>query len=154
MKQKNRRHSKIIDIVRADQIETQDELISKLRESGFDVTQATVSRDIKELNIVKISMKNSGYKYAIKSSNEDRPSAKYANILREAAQSVVSAGNLVIVRTYSGMADASAAAIDLMWHYDILGSIAGDDTIFVATADNRSAEILAGRINEVLRSKN
>ncbi|MBP3332871.1 MAG: arginine repressor [Clostridia bacterium] len=151
---KNDRQAKILELINKYDIETQEVLLAKLSEEGFEVTQATVSRDIKELNIVKISMKNSGYKYAIKSSNEDRPSAKYANILREAAQSVVSAGNLVIVRTYSGMADASAAAIDLMWHYDILGSIAGDDTIFVATADNRSAEILAGRINEVLHSKN
>ncbi len=151
---KNERQSKILELISKYDIETQEVLLEKLSEEGFDVTQATVSRDIKELNIVKISMKNSGYKYAIKNSAEDRPSAKYANILREAAQSVVSAGNLVIVRTYAGMADASAAAIDLMWHYDILGSIAGDDTIFVATADNQSAENLAGRINEVLRHKN
>lgn len=151
---KNERQSKIIELINKYDIETQDGLLDKLREEGFAVTQATVSRDIKELNIVKISMKNLGYKYAVKSSGEDRPSAKYANILREAALSVVSAGNLVIVRTYAGMADASAAAIDLVWHNDILGSIAGDDTIFVATADPRSAENLAGKINAVLGDKN
>ncbi len=150
---KNERQSKIIELINKYDIETQEALLDKLREEGFDVTQATVSRDIKALNIVKISMKGLGYKYAVKSSSEDRPSAKYANILREAALSVVSAGNLVIVRTYSGMADASAAAIDLVWHNDILGSIAGDDTIFVATADARYAENLAGKINEVLGSQ-
>ncbi len=150
---KNERQSKIIELINKYDIETQEALLDKLREEGFDVTQATVSRDIKALNIVKTSMRGLGYKYAVKSSSEDRPSAKYANILREAALSVVSAGNLVIVRTYAGMADASAAAIDLVWHNDILGSIAGDDTIFVATADARSAENLAGKINEVLGTR-
>ncbi|MBQ8742702.1 MAG: arginine repressor [Clostridia bacterium] len=151
---KNERHAKILELISKYDIDTQEMLLEKLREEGFVVTQATVSRDIKELNIVKTSMKNFGYKYAVKSVSEERPSAKYANILREAAQSVTSAMNLVIVKTYAGMADASAAAIDLMWHYDILGSIAGDDTIFVATSDVASAENLARKINEVLGHKN
>ena len=114
---KNERQIKILELIGKYDIETQEALLEKLKEEGFHVTQATVSRDIKELDIVKISMKNSGYKYSVKNNDEERPGAKYANILREATQSVVSAGNLVIVRTYSGMADASAAAIDLMWHY-------------------------------------
>ncbi len=150
---KNDRQTKILELIDKYDIETQESLLERLREEGFDVTQATVSRDIKELNIVKISMKNSGYKYAIKNASPDRPSAKYAGILREATLSVVSAGNLVIIRTYAGMADASAAAVDLMWHHEILGSIAGDDTIFVATSDAPSAESLARKINDVLRSK-
>ena len=147
---KNKRQSKILELISKYDIDTQEGLLDKLREEGFAVTQATVSRDIKDLNIVKISMKNFGYKYAIKDSSQDRPSAKYANILREAATSVTSAMNLVIVKTYSGMADASAAAIDLMWHHEILGSIAGDDTIFVATQDTDAAQQLAQKINGVL----
>ncbi len=150
---KNERQSKIIELINSYDIETQELLLDKLREAGFAVTQATVSRDIKELNIVKVSVKGRGYKYAVKSTSSDRDGTKYANILREAAISVISAGNLVIVRTYAGMADPSAAAIDLTWHNDILGSIAGDDTIFVATADPTSAERLADKINAVLGSR-
>ena len=150
---KNERQSKIIELINSYDIETQELLLDKLREAGFAVTQATVSRDIKELNIVKVSVKGRGYKYAVKSASADRDGTKYANILREAATSVISAGNLVIVRTYAGMADPSAAAIDLTWHNDILGSIAGDDTIFVATADQTSAERLADKINAVLKSR-
>jgi transcriptional regulator of arginine metabolism len=151
---KNERQIKILELRGKYDIESQEALLEKVKEEDFHVTQATVSRDIKELDIVKISMKNSGYKYSVKNNDEERPGAKYANILREATQSVVSAGNLVIVRTYSGMADASAAAIDLMWHYAILGSIAGDDTIFVATADETSAKALAKRIDDVLHRDN
>ena len=150
---KNERQSKIIELINSHDIETQEVLLDKLREAGFNVTQATVSRDIKELNIVKTSVKGHGYKYAVKGTVSERNGTKYANILREAATSVVCAGNLVIVRTYAGMADPSAAAIDLTWHNDILGSIAGDDTIFVATADITSAQKLADKIRAVLESR-
>lgn len=151
---KNDRQLKIIEIIGKYDVETQEALLEKLKEEGYDVTQATVSRDIKELDIIKMSTKNAGYKYSVKKGEDERPSAKYANILREATQSVVSAGNLVIIRTYSGMANASAAAIDLMWHYAILGSIAGDDTIFVATSDEDSAKALTKRIDDVLLRRN
>ena len=135
MKQKNRRHSKIIDIVRAEQIETQDELTARLNEEGFNATQATISRDIKELQLVKTLTSENRYRYSLPSgSNSSQPllPAKFLGIMREGIISVEQAQNLVIVKCYSGMAQGVCAAIDSLERDDVVGSIAGDDTIMCA----------------------
>ncbi len=132
---KYKRHNKIIEIISEYNIDTQDELIARLREAGFDVTQATVSRDIRELKLVKISTEDHKYKYAISSRDEIQISAKYRNLIRETLISVDRANNIVVLKTYAGMANAAAAAIDGMDWEEILGTIAGDDTIFVLMRD-------------------
>ncbi|MDD4772419.1 MAG: arginine repressor [Eubacteriales bacterium] len=131
---KHKRQKKIIEIIASYDIETQDALIDKLRSCGFDVTQATVSRDIKELGLIKAAAKDNKYRYAIPSlptQENNRISIKYRNIIREAIVRVDYAENIVVIKTYAGMAQAAAAAIDGFGWDDIVGCIAGDDTILI-----------------------
>lgn len=150
---KSKRQSRILEIINANNIETQDELILELHRSGYEVTQATVSRDIKELGLVKVSTKDKSYKYSIPSPHTTesmRVSAKYRNIIRETVISIDGAENLVVVKTYSGMAQAAAAAIDGMGWSDIVGSIAGDDTILVVIRSSERAVDFIARFKETL----
>lgn len=150
---KFRRHNRIIELVEENNIETQEELIEKLRESGFDVTQATVSRDIKELGLVKITTKDNTYKYAlpgITGQDSPRVSNKFRNILRETVMKVDFAGNIVVFKTYPGMAQAAAAAIDGLGWREIVGSLAGDDTIFVLLRNTDKAQEFAVDFKESL----
>jgi transcriptional regulator of arginine metabolism len=148
------RHRRILEIIQEYSIETQDELIGKLRESGIAVTQATISRDIRDLRLIKIAYDNgsSKYKYAVSSGEEARISAKYRNIIRETVIKVDSADNIVVLKTYSGMAQAAAAAIDGMNWGEVVGSLAGDDTIFVLMREREAALELADRFRNALRS--
>ena len=148
---KYKRHNKIIEIITEYDIDTQDELIAKLREAGFDVTQATVSRDIRDLKLVKISTKDHRYKYALSAHNDIHISSKYRNIMRETIISVDYANNFVVLRTYSGMAQAAAAAVDGMGWSEVVGTIAGDDTIFVMMRDNNAAVEFAERLKLIGR---
>jgi transcriptional regulator of arginine metabolism len=152
---KNKRHNKIIEIVNSYNIETQDELIDKLRDSGFDVTQATVSRDIKELGLIKAITKDNKYKYAVPSmstTDSIRISVKYRNIIREAVIRVDFAVNIVVIKTYAGMAQAAAAAIDGMSWDEVVGSIAGDDTILVIMRTPEKAQDITRRFKDILNS--
>lgn len=155
---KYKRHSAIIEIINNENIETQDELIAKLKENGYSVTQATVSRDIRELGLVKVSTKNNRYKYALPTTTEtdDKSvfSVKYRNIMRETVRRVDYAQNLVVIGTYSGMANAAAAAIDGMGWEDTVGTIAGDDTILVVMRTTEKAAEFADRIKYTLDENN
>ena len=150
---KQKRHSKIIEIISKYDIDTQDELIARLRESGFDVTQATISRDIRELKLVKISTPDRRYKYALSPHDDIHISAKYRNIMRETIIHVDYANNFVVLRTYAGMAQAAAAAIDGMGWNEIVGTIAGDDTIFVLMRDAGNAVEFAERLKKLGRGQ-
>ena len=123
---KNSRHELILNIIKENKIRTHEALVEELASRGVTVTQATVSRDIKELGIVKVPDAQ-GSIYAV-SARWDNPLKKYASDVEK----VTEAGNLVIIRTNPGMASAVAAAVDREMHSEIAGSIAGDDTIFVA----------------------
>lgn len=127
------RHTAILRIISEQEIETQDDLIAKLKENGFDVTQATVSRDIKQLGLVKTTDGEGKYRYSAPHPSSSGSDSKFKNILSEAIISSESAENMVVVKTYSGMANAAAAAIDALASDRILGSIAGDDTILIVT---------------------
>ena len=148
---KYKRHNKIIEIITEYDIDTQDELIAKLREAGFDVTQATVSRDIRDLKLVKISTKDHRYKYALSTHNDIHISSKYRNIMRETIISVDYANNFVVLRTYSGMAQAAAAAVDGMGWSEIVGTIAGDDTAFILMRDTDMAIAFCNEIKRLLQ---
>lgn len=145
MKHKNRRQEKILEIIKDNNIETQDELTMYLNASGYKATQATVSRDIRELHLVKVMTKENGYRYEQREAEEeDREiSSKARNLLRDSVLSVRRAQNLVIIRCSVGMAQAACTAIDSVENEVIVGSLAGDDTIFLATEDNAHAEALA-----------
>ena len=145
---KSQRHEKIREIIEKHNIETQEELTKYLRKEGFNVTQATVSRDIKAMRLVKIAVHDGGasglrYKYAVNLSKDEMDTAlnaKFKAILGEAVVSTDYAGNLVVMKTYAGMAQASAAAIDSMSIPNILGTIAGDDTILIIMRTEAEAE--------------
>ena len=126
------RHVKIAELIGKYDIETQEELADRLNAEGFQVTQATVSRDIRELKLTKVAMSNGRQKYAaLTEANEDL-SEKYTRVFRDAFVSMDMAQNILVIKTVSGMAMAVAAAIDAMHLHEIVGCIAGDDTIMCA----------------------
>jgi len=147
---KKTRQEKMIEIIQNHEVETQEELANLLQEEGFSVTQATVSRDIKELKLFKVPTENGGQKYAILEPEEEQPGNRYIRVLHDAFLSAQAAQNLLVVKTVSGMAMAAAAALDAMELPEIIGCIAGDDTIFVAVHTAEEAEKLAGKIRKMV----
>lgn len=129
---KTNRQSKIIEIIQKNEVETQDELSALLEKDGFRVTQATVSRDIRELKLTKIPTAGGRQKYAVITDAPENLSKKYERVLREGFLSMDMAQNILVIKTVSGMASAVCAAIDAMKMREIVGSIAGDDTIICA----------------------
>lgn len=148
---KQNRHEKIVELIHNYEIETQEELADKLREEGFAVTQATVSRDIRQLHLSKVSAGGGRQKYVVLKQQEDtRLSDKYIRVLRDGFVSMDMAQNILVLKTVSGMAMAVAAAVDAMKFKEIVGSIAGDDTIMVAVRSVEETRVLMGKINELL----
>ena len=144
---KKNRHSEIIELIEKYEIETQEELADKLKEAGYQVTQATVSRDIRELNLSKISAGNGRQKYIVLSSDDNKLSDKYIRVLRDGFVSMDMAQNILVIKTVQGMAMAVAAAIDAMRFPEIVGCIAGDDTIMVAVRTAEDTKILMEKIH-------
>ena len=129
---KTNRQTKMLELIKKHDIETQEELSDYLQKEGYQVTQATVSRDIRELKLTKVAMSNGRQKYAdLTEANEDL-SEKYTRVFRDAFVSMDMAQNILVIKTVSGMAMAVAAAIDAMHLHEIVGCIAGDDTIMCA----------------------
>ncbi|MBQ1975989.1 MAG: arginine repressor, partial [Clostridia bacterium] len=118
---KVKRHNKIMEIIGSCHIETQEELIDQLRAAGFDVTQATISRDIRELKLVKVMSETGEYKYILPKSGENDGRHVYSKALSGSIKSVDCALNDIVIKTYPGLADAVAAAIDSLHEHDILG---------------------------------
>lgn len=145
---KKHRQQLILDIINQFEIDTQDELVSMLNSKGCEVTQATASRDVKELELVKVAGREKRYKYAQVGSAAYGDRTKYGNIFRESVVSLQYAQNLVVIKTVHGGANSAAAFIDNLSIGDIIGSIAGDDTIFIAT----KSEECAKRITEQLKN--
>ena len=150
---KNGRQKQILTIVSEHDVETQEELIVRLKASGFKATQATVSRDIKELRLIKMATENGHYKYVQSVGEDGKSSAKIDNVLRETVISVRNAGPIVVVRTYAGMAMAAAAAVDAMQINCILGTIAGDDTIFIAVSDEVASDLIEKKIERIIQER-
>ena len=144
---KNSRHTRILEIIGENVIETQDDLIAKLRESGYPVTQATVSRDIKQLGLVKTAAKNGGYQYTAARSDSAGNESKLKNIMRETVLSAQNAENIVVIKTYSGMANAAAAAVDALSGDAI---VAGDDTIFIVVKNDEDAREFTAYVKEII----
>lgn len=125
------RHSKIVELIGKYEIDTQEELAEKLREAGFRVTQATVSRDIRELKLTKVAMDNGRQRYTVMQPR-DSYSEKYIRIMRDGFVSMDRAQNILVIKTVSGMAMAVAASLDALNMHELVGCIAGDDTIMCA----------------------
>lgn len=147
---KLKRHEKIIELVNQYEIETQEELASLLNQAGFRVTQATISRDIRELRLSKVNSHDGKQKYVAMSVKDQGMNDKLSRVLKEAYVSSVEASHLAVVRTMPGMAMAVAAALDAMELSGFAGCIAGDDTIFCALQSDADLELLMGKINKVV----
>ena len=129
------RHKKILGIIKNQEIETQEELSNELKKEGLNVTQATVSRDIKELRLIKILTKNGKYKYATLNGQDNILTDRLVKIFKNSIISIDYAGNILVMKTLTGSAQAAAAAIDAVGLEEVIGTIAGDDTIFLAIRD-------------------
>ena len=147
---KKSRQNKIIELIKTHDIETQDELISRLCEHGFTVTQATISRDIRELRLTKVSGNGGVYKYVLPS-DDKKTAAKFNSTLTESITHVDCALNQIVLKTYPGMAGAVAVGIDSINLTQILGCVAGDDTIIVICRSVEAAESLADNIKHLIR---
>lgn len=147
---KKKRHEKIIELIRQYEIETQEELADRLREEGYQVTQATVSRDIRELKLSKISGGNGRQKYIAFSRDETHLSDKYIRVLREGYVSMDLAQNLLVMKTVSGMAMAVAAAVDALKLEEIVGCIAGDNTIMMAMRNENAAVQVMDKLRRMI----
>lgn len=150
---KNERQEKIVEMVEKYTIETQEELISLLSQLGYDVTQATVSRDIRDLKISKILTPRGTYKYVLPQKPEGT-NVRFKSALSESITKIDWAMNQIIIKTYPGMAQAIAAAIDGIEDESVLGCVAGDDAIIVVTRDIESAERVGADMRRLIRENN
>ncbi len=148
---KNTRHEAILEIIKNNEIETQSELANALIARGVPVTQATISRDIKELQLMKLSTENGKYKYAVKEKEDNEISDRLVRIFRESVLKVTVSENLIVLNTISGSANAAGEAIDSMNRPEIIGSICGDNTIFVAIRTADESEKVAEDFRSLLR---
>ncbi len=139
---KFQRQAKILDLIEKQEIETQEELSEQLRLIGYATTQATVSRDIKELRLIKILSPQTGkYKYAVAATEvENSFSTRLRNIFKECVTDINIAQNIVVIKTLPGLGQAAAMAIDAMRNQSVVGSLGGDDTVFIVMKDNDTAE--------------
>ena len=146
---KIKRHNEIIELIKSREIGTQEELLDLLKSKGYDVTQATISRDIRELNLTKVNNGNR-QKYAVIVKDEEF-SDKYVRVLKEGFVSMLSSGNLIVLKTVVGMAMAVATAIDALEMPEIIGCIAGDDTIFIAVSENNSTVDVMNKLKKLTK---
>ena len=144
------RQNKIIEIINNNEVDTQEKLAALLRESGFEVTQATISRDIKELQLVKELGSNGKYHYVVsgKSKSSDRE-LRLRKIFRESVTSYNVAQNIIVIKTLPGLASAACSTLDSMHIESLAGTLAGDDTAFLAMKDNKAAEGFCHEIEEM-----
>lgn len=148
------RHSKIIELIHKYEIETQEELAERLNQEGFHVTQATVSRDIRELKLTKLAIDNGKQKYIIIPGSDEMINEKYMRVFKDGFLSVDRAENILVVKTVSGMAMAVAAALDAMQWNEVVGCIAGDDTIMAAIRTKEEALAVMEKLRKLVSQTN
>ncbi len=146
------RHSLILDIISDKDIETQEQLADELRKRGVEVTQATVSRDIKELRLVKVLSSSGAYKYATIDKEESSISDRLIRVFSESVISMESANNLIVIKTIVGSAMAAAGAIDALNWREIIGCIAGDDTILVVVKNDELVNDIMKRFSKLMKA--
>lgn len=145
------RHAKILEIIENHEIETQEELAEMLKKNNINVTQATVSRDIKELRLIKVLAKNGRYKYASMKQQESAISDRFVKIFKDSILSIDHASNIVVLKTLVGAGQAAAAALDALDLKEIVGTIAGDDTIFILARKQEDIEELVNKFKKLIQ---
>ena len=151
MMHRNSRQAAILEIIAEKDIETQEELCEELLKKNFNVTQATISRDIKDLKLYKVTGTTKKYKYAFIESEGDAISTKMRNLFRECVQAVSCANNLIIIKTLRGNGSTAGTFIDSLQLKEVVGTVAGDDTLLVVTDTNENAETLLNKFKEYIR---
>lgn len=147
---KTRRQAKILELISKNDVETQEELSDYLEREGYQVTQATVSRDIRELKLTKLPMSNGRQKYVALVETDEDMSQKYIRIFRDGFLAMDMAQNILVIKTVPGMAMAVAAAVDAMQLHEIVGSIAGDDTIMCAVRSCEDTITVMNRLRKMI----
>lgn len=146
------RHTKILELIEQEPIETQEDLAAKLKEAGFPVTQATVSRDIREMKLTKISMENGRQRYSAVTSPDVEMSERLTKIFREAVVKMDYSQNILVIKTLTGMGMAVGTALDNMPNAEILGTIAGDDTVFCVVRNHNQAGAILERLYRIIHN--
>ena len=147
---KTKRQSKILELIHKNDIETQEELLAYLLKDGYAVTQATVSRDIREMKLTKVSVNGGKQKYTTLNDTAEDLSEKYVRVLRDGFVSMDMAQNILVIKTVSGMAGAVCASLDAMNIHEIVGSIAGDDTIMCAIRTTDDTVAIMKRLRKIV----
>ncbi len=148
---KTERQNQILRIIQTQAVETQEELVEALRKSGWKATQATISRDVKELQLVKVASERGGYRYAVPQRYDARLSDRMVRILSDTLVSADYAGHMVVVKTMSGSANVAGEVLDTIGWTEILGTIAGDNTILVIVRHEHDAEEVVKRLVSMIR---
>ena len=148
---KSTRHNLILEIIEEKDIETQEELADELKRRGVKVTQATVSRDIKELRLLKVLAEHGGYKYATVDKAEAGMKERFVRIFSDSVISITASANLIILKTLSGSANAAAEAVDSMHWDEIAGTMAGDNTIFIAAKSEKVVPEIVEKLGMMIR---
>lgn len=149
---KSKRHAKILELISNNPIETQEELLTLLNDEGYSVTQATVSRDIKELRLIKTQSPGGGYRYTTNVKNDSVDmSFKFHSIFAEAVSTIDYAGHMIVVKCYHGMANAACAALDSIEWKGVVGTLAGDDTIFILMRDEANAVEFVSQLKKLIK---
>lgn len=147
------RQNKILEIIKTNEVETQDQLLNLLRDAGYNVTQATVSRDIRELQLIKGQTKGGKYKYVAGNYDNIPISERFIKIFRETTLSYACAENLIVVKTLSGCSGAAGEAIDCLSLEHIVGSVAGDNTLLVIVDKSENVPYVTGELDKIIKSK-
>jgi len=150
---KNNRHAKILEIIKDNEIKTQEELLDKLSVAGFSVTQATISRDIKELRLVKSLSKDGVYRYAVNAAPLSDISAKFHQLFSDSVINVDWAQNIVVVKCYAGMAQAVCAFMDSLEWNGVVGTLAGDDTFIIISYNEQAARNLVNDMKKIIKNR-
>ena len=150
---KSKRQNKIIEIISDNNVETQDDLVRLLLEAGFQVTQATISRDIKELHLIKVQTDSGIYKYSVNQKKDQNDMSVLMRIFKDTVLAIEAAGSIVVIRTLTGSANAAAEVVDGLHLSEIVGSIAGDNTIFVAVRNADAAAVIVSRFRQMLNNQ-
>ena len=145
------RHAKILEIISMKEIETQEELCEELNKLNYVVTQATISRDIKDLHLFKVSGVQKKYRYAYINKNETEVSPKMKNLFRECLVSIKAAQNLIVIKTLTGNGANAGAVLDKLNFSEVVGSVAGDDTLLVVGVNAEAANIVVEKVNEFIK---
>ena len=149
---KNERQEKILDLISRYEIETQDEMIEKLRNDGYNVTQATISRDMRELKLTKVLTSRGSYKYTVNYTRNPSTNVKFNNAVVDSIVSVDYAGNNIVLKTYPGLAQAVGSSVDALNISSILGCVAGDDTVIIVTKDIDASKDISEKLRELMKT--